>query len=55
MDPSKLTSRGNIAQASSMVNRFARRDPALYPLSFVIVGIFAVTGYFAYVQRRTVH
>lgn len=24
----------------------ARRDPALYPLSFIMVGIAAVTGYF---------
>lgn len=30
-----------------MVNRMARRDPALYPLSFILVGIAGVTGYFA--------
>ncbi|CAK9784601.1 hypothetical protein CC85DRAFT_270110 [Cutaneotrichosporon oleaginosum] len=46
VDPSKLSSVRNIQQASSQVNRMARRDPALYPLSFIMVGIAAVTGYF---------
>ncbi|KAL1413494.1 hypothetical protein Q8F55_001268 [Vanrija albida] len=44
--PYKLSARGNVAQASSQVNRMARRDPALYPLAFCIVGAFAITGYF---------
>lgn len=47
VDPYKLSMQGNIKQASSMVNRMARRDPALYPLSFILVGIAGVTGYFA--------
>lgn len=29
-----------------MVNRFAKRDPALYPLAFIMVGIAGATGYF---------
>lgn len=46
VDPSKLSSVKNIQQGSSMVNRFAKRDPALYPLAFIMVGIAGVTGYF---------
>lgn len=44
--PYKLSSAANITQASSQVNRMARRDPALYPLAFCIVGAFAIAGYF---------
>lgn len=29
-----------------MVNRMAKRDPALYPLAFIMVGIAGATGYF---------
>lgn len=46
VDPSKLSSVKNIQQGSSMVNRFAKRDPALYPLAFIMVGIAGATGYF---------
>lgn len=46
IDPHKLSQRANIQQATHKVNRFAKRDPALYPLSFIVVGAFAVAGYF---------
>lgn len=36
----------NIKQGSSMVNRMAKRDPALYPLAFVMVGVAGACGYF---------
>ncbi|KAK4689635.1 hypothetical protein P7C73_g466, partial [Tremellales sp. Uapishka_1] len=45
-DPHKLSTAGNLQQATNKVNRFAKRDPALYPLSFIVVGIIGVAGYF---------
>ncbi|BEI81490.1 hypothetical protein CcaverHIS002_0206500 [Cutaneotrichosporon cavernicola] len=46
VDPTKLSSYKNIQQASSQVNRMARRDPGLYPLAFIMVAVATVTGYF---------
>ncbi|KAL7424778.1 hypothetical protein Q5752_000462 [Cryptotrichosporon argae] len=44
--PHKLSTAGNVQQATAKVNRFAKRDPALYPLSAIVIGIFGVAGYF---------
>ncbi|RSH85712.1 hypothetical protein EHS25_003853 [Saitozyma podzolica] len=44
--PPREHDRANIQQATHKVNRFAKRDPALYPLSFIVVGAFAAAGYF---------
>ncbi|KAK1920996.1 hypothetical protein DB88DRAFT_501821 [Papiliotrema laurentii] len=46
VDPHNLTTAQNLKQATQSVNRFAKRDPALYPLSAVVVGALAVAGYF---------
>lgn len=46
VDPHKLSTAQNIKTASANVNRFAKRDPALYPLSIIVVGALGVAGYF---------
>ncbi|WRT68731.1 uncharacterized protein IL334_005711 [Kwoniella shivajii] len=45
-DPHNLSHTGNLQQATKNVNRFAKRDPALYPLSIIVTGILGVAGYF---------
>ncbi|WVW85253.1 hypothetical protein I302_107291 [Kwoniella bestiolae CBS 10118] len=45
-DPHNLSHAGNLQQATKNVNRFAKRDPALYPLSIIVTGILGVAGYF---------
>ncbi|WWD19360.1 hypothetical protein CI109_103819 [Kwoniella shandongensis] len=49
-DPHSLSHTANLQQATSKVNRFAKRDPALYPLSAIVVGIFGVAGYFFFTK-----
>ncbi|WVF67680.1 hypothetical protein IAT40_002439 [Kwoniella sp. CBS 6097] len=46
VDPHHLSQAGNLQQATKNVNRFAKRDPALYPLSIIVTGILGVAGYF---------
>ena len=48
-DPHTLSSAAHIQQATQKVNRFAKRDPSLYPLSFIVIGILATAGYMAWV------
>ncbi|KAJ9100212.1 hypothetical protein QFC20_003956 [Naganishia adeliensis] len=36
---------GQAAKAGASLNRFAKRDPALYPLLIVVGGIFCTAGY----------
>ncbi|ORY32148.1 hypothetical protein BCR39DRAFT_524347 [Naematelia encephala] len=45
-DPHSLSHAAHLQQATKNVNRFAKRDPALYPLSFIVVGALGVAGYF---------
>lgn len=45
-NPAHMTQAQNLQQATSKVNRFAKRDPALYPLSIVVCGMLGVAGYF---------
>ena len=49
MDPHKMSQAANLQHATQKVNRFAKRDPALYPLSFIVAGGLCAAGYFLYV------
>jgi hypothetical protein len=48
-DPHKMSQAANHQHATQKVNRFAKRDPALYPLSFIVAGGLCAAGYFLYV------
>ncbi|WVR09315.1 hypothetical protein IAU60_006380 [Kwoniella sp. DSM 27419] len=45
-DPHTLSHGANLQQATQNVNRFAKRDPALYPLAIIVTGILGVAGFF---------
>ena len=45
-DPHNLSQAAHIQQATQKVNRFAKRDPALYPLSAIVIGALGIAGYF---------
>jgi hypothetical protein len=49
VDPHKMSQAANLQHATQKVNRFAKRDPALYPLSFIVAGGLCAAGYFLYV------
>jgi hypothetical protein len=44
-----MSQAANLQHATQKVNRFAKRDPALYPLSFIVAGGLCAAGYFLYV------
>ncbi|WVO14591.1 hypothetical protein L204_102226 [Cryptococcus depauperatus] len=46
VDQHRLSNAGNIEHATRKVNKFAKRDPALYPLSLIMTGMLGVAGYF---------
>jgi hypothetical protein len=50
-DPTSISSSqaANLQHATQKVNRFAKRDPALYPLSIIVAGGLCAAGYFLYV------
>ncbi|ORX38161.1 hypothetical protein BD324DRAFT_619807 [Kockovaella imperatae] len=45
-DPHTLTHLQNAKQATQTVNRFAKRDPALFPLSIIMCLALGGAGYF---------
>ncbi|WVQ74169.1 hypothetical protein IAR50_003762 [Cryptococcus sp. DSM 104548] len=47
---SQLSHGANLEQATRKVNRFAKRDPALYPLSIIVTGVLGVAGYFFFTK-----
>jgi hypothetical protein len=44
-----MSQAANLQHATQKVNRFAKRDPALYPLSIIVAGGLCAAGYFLYV------
>lgn len=52
-DPHKMSQAANLQHATQKVNRFAKRDPALYPLSFIVAGGLCAAGYFLYVPSSS--
>jgi hypothetical protein len=46
VDPHNLSRTAHVQQATAKVNRFAKRDPALYPLSAIVIAALGVAGYF---------
>lgn len=41
-----MSQAANLQHATQKVNRFAKRDPALYPLSLIVAGGLCAAGYF---------
>lgn len=44
-ESARLAQASNAGKAASTVNKYAKRDPALYPLLIIVGGIFATAGY----------
>ena len=44
-EAARLSTASNAGKAASTVNKYAKRDPALYPLINIVGGIFATAGY----------
>jgi hypothetical protein len=44
-EAARLEQASHAGKAASTVNKFAKRDPALYPLILIVGGIFATAGY----------
>lgn len=44
-EAARLSTASNAGKAASTVNKYAKRDPALYPLIIIVGGIFATAGY----------
>jgi hypothetical protein len=44
-ESARLSQASNAGKAASTVNKYAKRDPALYPLIIIVGGIFATAGY----------